>query len=157
MSGEATLFRPFVASDADAVAALEALCNPQPWRSDDLRPFAPVREGEGSSFYQTGQVAVAAGGTLVGYAFASLVAGEAELLLLGVHPGSRRLGIGAALLEALCDRLREAGADSIFLEVLRGNQAAIRLYENFDFALNGVRAGYYADNGEDAMLYRKEL
>jgi ribosomal-protein-alanine N-acetyltransferase len=153
----AVLFRPFLASDAEEVAALEALCNPQPWRADDLLPFAPVREGEGSSFFQTGEVAVAAGGRLVGYAFAGLVAGEAELLLLGVHPDSRRLGIGAGVLSALCERLRDAGADSIYLEVRRGNQAAIRLYENFDFAPTGVRAGYYADNGEDAMLYRKEL
>ena len=146
--------RPFLASDAAEVAALEALCNPSPWRAEDLVPFAG---SEGSSFVQMGQVAVDREGYLAGYALASLVAGEAELLIVGVRLDARRQGVARRVLEALFKRLKESGADSVFLEVRRGNHAAIRLYEKLDFASNGVRAGYYADNGEDALLFRKEL
>lgn len=147
--------RPLVASDAAAVAALEAVCNPQPWSAQALADFAAP---DGSNFVRAGMVATDdETGAMLGYALGSLVAGEAELLLVGVHPDARRRGLARALLEALFARFKALDADSVFLEVRRGNTGAIRLYESLDFAPVGARAGYYADNGEDARLFRKEL
>jgi ribosomal-protein-alanine N-acetyltransferase len=38
------------------------------------------------------------------------------------------------------------------LEVRCSNEAAIGLYQRFGFAPAGVRVGYYADTGEDALI-----
>jgi ribosomal-protein-alanine N-acetyltransferase len=38
------------------------------------------------------------------------------------------------------------------LEVRMGNQAARALYERFGFAPAGIRKGYYAEVGEDALV-----
>src|SRR3979411_1956152 len=52
------------------------------------------------------------------------VAGEAELLTLAVRPAERRRGAGRRLLTAVIDRVREAGAQTLFLEVRGGNPPA---------------------------------
>jgi ribosomal-protein-alanine N-acetyltransferase len=41
----------------------------------------------------------------------------------------------------------------VFLEVRRGNVAAIGLYGSFGFGQAGERKGYYRDTGEDALLF----
>jgi ribosomal-protein-alanine N-acetyltransferase len=136
--------RPLAAPDLAAVAALEALCNTQPWSLDALKPYTA---GEG----KVSLVAVL-DKTVLGYVLATNVAGESEILILGVHPDARRTGVARALLTDLCARLQEARVTSVFLEVRRGNHAAIALYEAFGFGEAGVRKGYYADTGEDALL-----
>jgi ribosomal-protein-alanine N-acetyltransferase len=146
--------RPFVTENAPAVAMLEALCNPLPWHLEDLLPFA---DPEPSSFVRLGLVAQDEGGRVLGYLLASSIAGQAEILVLGVHPDARRKGLARALLLGLFARLETLEADSIFLEVRVGNQGAIALYKSLGFSEAGVRRGYYADSGEDAILLRREL
>ncbi|MCD6024773.1 MAG: ribosomal-protein-alanine acetyltransferase [Fibrobacteria bacterium] len=146
--------RSFVTVDAPAVAMLEALCNPLPWHLEDLLPFA---DPEPSSFVRLGLVALDERGRVLGYLLASSVAGQAEILVLGVHPDARRQGLARALLRGLFARLQTLEADSIFLEVRAGNRDAITLYKSLGFADAGVRKGYYADSGEDAVLLRREL
>ena len=146
--------RPFASGDVAAVALLEALCNPLPWHAEDLIPFA---DPEPSSFVRIGFVALDDRGGVTGYLFASFIAGQAEILVLGVHPDARRKGQAKALLEALFAHLHTLDADTLFLEVRVGNEGAIRLYESLGFARNGVRKGYYGDNGEDALLLRRDV
>jgi [ribosomal protein S18]-alanine N-acetyltransferase len=149
--------RPLAARDLDAVAALEALCNPQPWSREALKAFvqelsAGSTGGKPGSRAQSIALVAEQEGRIVGYVFASCVADEGEVLILGVHPDARRMGTARALLTALLARLGEARATSVFLEVRRGNKAAIALYTAFGFGEAGVRKGYYADTGEDALL-----
>jgi ribosomal-protein-alanine N-acetyltransferase len=136
--------RPMTARDLDAVAALEALCNAQPWSREALKGCVATK----------GRISCVAesGGAVVGYAIASNVADEGEILILGIHPDARRRGAARALLAALLKDLGEAGATSVFLEVRRGNEPAIALYTALGFGEAGVRKGYYADTGEDAVL-----
>lgn len=44
------------------------------------------------------------------------------------------------------------GVDALTLEVRVGNTAARGLYRRFGFVPAGIRPGYYADNGEDALI-----
>jgi ribosomal-protein-alanine N-acetyltransferase len=44
------------------------------------------------------------------------------------------------------------GADALTLEVRASNTSAQALYRRFGFSAAGVRKGYYADNGEDAIV-----
>lgn len=138
------VIRPLAARDLDAVAALEVLCNTQPWSRDALNACVA---GAG----RISRVAER-DGTVIGYAIASTAADEGEILILGVHPDARRKGTARALLTAALKDLGEAGATSVFLEVRRGNEAAIALYTALGFGEAGVRKGYYADTGEDALL-----
>ena len=79
------------------------------------------------------------------------VADELHLLNIATAPSMRRLGLARALME---EALRYADAEQVrlvLLEVRRSNRPAIKLYRGLGFRAFGVRKGYYADNGEDAV------
>lgn len=92
------------------------------------------------------------GGDVVGYVDLWLLEGEVEILNVAVDPQRRRGGIGRALLDKVRERLDEHDAEAVFLEVRRGNEAAIGLYRACGFHQVGLRKRYYQDNGEDAVL-----
>ncbi len=73
-------------------------------------------------------------GTVVGFALARAVAGEAELLLLAVRRGRQRRGVGSMLLERFRQRREGRGAARLHLEVREGNHA-LSLYERAGFSL----------------------
>ena len=54
-------------------------------------------------------------------------------LAIAVVPNARGKGVGAALLEALLDRARAEGHETISLSVDRKNAGAIGLYERYGF------------------------
>ncbi|WP_331011985.1 GNAT family N-acetyltransferase [Sphingomonas sp.] len=95
----------------------------------------------------------------VGFALSRIVADEAELLLLAVRPGDRRLGVGNLLLASVRDAARQRGARKLFLEVRDGNPAR-HLYDSAGFRVVGCRRGYYRgrDGGvHDAYTLESDL
>lgn len=54
---------------------------------------------------------------------------------LGIVPEARRQGFGRALMEAVHEQARSRGIEEISLEVIEGNDAAFRLYENLGYEL----------------------
>lgn len=87
----------------------------------------------------------------VGFLIAWHVADELHVLNIATAPPMRRRGIALALMRVA---LRYAAAQHIrilVLEARRSNRAAIKLYRGLGFTAMGVRPGYYADNGEDAI------
>ena len=98
-----------------------------------------------------------AGGKVVGFALAWHAADEVHLLDLAVDPEARRRGVGRELVGAVLDYARDAHARLVLLEVRSSNDAAIALYRSSGFSENGVRRGYYSDNGEDAVEMSVEL
>lgn len=78
-----------------------------------------------------------------GFALARVVADEAELLSLGVHPSARRQRIGQALLDEVIRRADRLGATTLFLEVAETNEAARLLYVANGFSAVGRRPDYY--------------
>ncbi len=93
-----------------------------------------------------------AGGT----ALFRAVAGEGEVLTIGVVPEARRQGIASALLRAGLDEGRRRGAGAIFLEVAATDAGARSLYLAAGFVAVGRRTGYYGV-GRDALLMRALL
>jgi ribosomal-protein-alanine N-acetyltransferase len=61
-------------------------------------------------------------------------------------------GLGARLLIDALDAAIEAELRSVLLEVRPSNSSALALYERFGFRQTGRRAGYYQDDGEDALV-----
>jgi ribosomal-protein-alanine N-acetyltransferase len=83
-----------------------------------------------------------------------LVAASAELHVLSIatHPDYRRRGLGGQLLAHAIAQARAIGATLATLEVRKGNAPAIALYERCGFRTVHVRARYYQDNDEDALV-----
>lgn len=88
-----------------------------------------------------------------GLVLARVVADEAEILTLAVLPDARRRGVGRRLVDVALAAAAAKGAETLFLEVARANEAAQALYATLGFRQVGVRPRYYAD-GEDALVLR---
>jgi ribosomal-protein-alanine N-acetyltransferase len=73
------------------------------------------------------------------------------VLGIAVDDAVRRRGLGLALMEAAQAYSREKTIRLLLLEVRRSNRPAIRLYRRLGFSAMGIRPGYYASNGEDAV------
>lgn len=82
-------------------------------------------------------------GDLIGFAVVSLVADEAELLLIAIDLPYQRQGYGSGLLSFVLQEAYKKGAISCFLEVSESNQAAQALYSRYGFKLNYIRSQYY--------------
>lgn len=64
---------------------------------------------------------------------------ECYLEYLWVAPGYRRSGVGSMLLRTVLGRLRDSGVSTVWLYILDGNQAAMRLYQRFGFQSTNER------------------
>jgi len=95
-----------------------------------------------------------AGGSVAGFAIASVIADEGEIESIAVAAGAQRQGIGVALLTHLLERLAEQRAGSVSLELRQSNHTAAGLYARAGFREVGRRPGYYRDPVEDAVLLR---
>lgn len=136
--------------DADALAELEALAfGGKSWGANNVK----------ESFVAS-RVTVLFGGESKarpkGFAVWRDVGDEAELLTIGVVASVRRMGLGAALLDAVLEAARMVKVERFFLEVSADNAAARALYEGAGFSEVGVRKAYYAD-GADATVLARDL
>jgi [ribosomal protein S18]-alanine N-acetyltransferase len=93
----------------------------------------------------------------IGFVVARLVLPQAELETIVIFPASRGHGVGAALMRAMIEQLKSAGATEVTLEVRCSNRPALALYRSVGFIEAGRRTGYYFDPIEDAVLMRLEL
>ena len=69
----------------------------------------------------------------VGFALAARRGTEAWIGGMGTAPAYRRMGLGARTLTAAIDAVAAAGVETVWLEVLDNNAAAIGLYEQLGF------------------------
>ena len=91
-----------------------------------------------------------------GYADIWTVLDEADLNSIAVRVDFRRKGIGDAIMLAMTEMLSANGVATINLEVRVSNMPAMKLYKKYGFNECGVRPGYYLDNGEDALIMKRE-
>ncbi len=94
---------------------------------------------------------------ILGFAAFHRVIDEVEVRNMAVDPEHRHRGVGRALLETARDRLLQAGAKRVFLEVRASNKPALSLYYSIGFAIHSRRADYYRDPQEDALVLALEL
>lgn len=91
-------------------------------------------------------------GIVVGYGGCWIIAGEAHISTIAVHPNFRGRGLGELLLIGMLQRALAWKSDYSVLEVRESNLTAQALYEKYEYTVVGRRKGYYRDNGEDALL-----
>jgi ribosomal-protein-alanine N-acetyltransferase len=138
-------------ADAPLMAAVHAQAFAAPW---DAAAFIELMEGAGVFGLLAGEAPAQ------GVILCRIAAGEMEVLTVGVSPASRRRGVARALVAAALGAARQAGAETVFLEVAVDNPAATALYAGLGFRRAGLRRGYY-DRGKegraDALVMRLDL
>jgi [ribosomal protein S18]-alanine N-acetyltransferase len=93
---------------------------------------------------------------VIGFICFRLVAGESEVLNLGVHPDFRNCGCGRRLMTFYLGHCREAGVKKVFLEVNPDNEPALRLYRSLAFRSAGLRRRFYQGRF-DALILERDL
>jgi ribosomal-protein-alanine N-acetyltransferase len=122
-------------ADLPSIADLQAVCFPDAWGMEFL----------GRLLAQPGAFSLVAvdNGATAGFAIGRAVAGEAEILSLGVRGALRRQGLGTELVRMALARAVAMGASQICLEVAVENDAARALYGSLGFEEVGSRPAYY--------------
>ncbi len=146
---DGVVYRPLAASDAPAVAALEARALGSDAWSERL--VADELSQRDRSWWVAEHA-----GRLVGYAGGLVVDGDLQVLKVAVEDAWRRLGIARTLLAHLAEDARNLGASTCSLEVRASNDAAQAFYAHLGLVRVGVRPRYYSD-GEDAAIMQGPL
>lgn len=137
-------------ADLPAVVRIERASFDDPWSANALlQELAP-------SALRLPLVAEL-GGEVAGFLMAWRSADQLHILNLAVDPARRRAKVGSTLLQAALDEAERCRLVEVTLEVRPGNRAALNLYRAFGFESAGVRPGYYADTGEDAVILTLDL
>jgi ribosomal-protein-alanine N-acetyltransferase len=89
---------------------------------------------------------------MVGYSGLWVIAGEAHISTIAVHPEWRGKSLGEVLLNDMIGQSLALESEYCVLEVRASNLTAQKLYEKYKFEMVGRRRGYYKDNAEDALL-----
>jgi ribosomal protein S18 acetylase RimI-like enzyme len=134
--------------DLNAVRRIEAICFPQDaWPIWDIIGVLALPN--------VVRLKAICDGQTVGFIACDLRHAEklAWIATIGVLPGYRRRGIGAALLQA-CEA--NAHLPRVRLNVRASNGGAIRLYKQAGYIHVGLWPRYYQD-GEDALILEKQL
>ena len=136
-------------ADLDVVLAIERACFPSAWTRESYL----VELGNPSSWY----IVARHGREVIGYGGMWVIADEAHITTLAVHPARRRRGLGSLLLSRLLGAAQARGAARVTLEVRESNQPAQSLYEKFGFESTGELFRYYGDTDENAVVMCKTL
>lgn len=140
MTREIVIIRP---EESQVIEEMEKACFDHPWskvsiEDDMMHDFSQFR-------------ALEIDGTKVGYTNIWVIDGSMELNRIAVLPEFRNKGYAKDLMDDLVNLCSEYELEKIILEVARDNQAAIKLYDKYDFKDIHVREKYY-DNGADALI-----
>ena len=139
-------------ADIDAILSVEEASFTNPWTRE---MYLAELNNTGVSYFF---LAKEPDGTVIGFCSFWRVLDEVHINNLAVLPARRRARVGSALLRRVLAEGVRLGARRTILEVRSSNEAARRLYEGFGFSVAGVRAGYYSNPVEDALvLWRDEV
>lgn len=134
--------------DLSAIAEMEKRCFSDPWTEEMLKDAFRL------PIYRC--FLAEEGGQVCGYCVLIVLFENAEVANVAVDIPYRGKGIAKLLMQKMHEQARSFGAEQSLLEVRVSNAAAIGLYEGLGYERYGKRARYYED-GEDALLMRKEL
>ena len=141
--------REMTGSDLKQVAAIERETFSEPWSEESFL----------SSLLSPDTLyVVAARGDeeeVVGYAGLLCSFENADITNVAVRMSDRRNGIGRRMMEELIRAGQERGVRNFALEVRKSNTAAVELYRQMGFEIEGVRKNYYKAPKEDALIMWK--
>lgn len=140
--------REWEEEDLEAIAKLESRCFEDAWPKELLADVLKYSFLHGFLIEEEGK--------LLAYACLRVLFETADVDNIAVDEAHRGKGYGDILLSLMETRAAGMGATELLLEVRVSNAPAIGLYQKHGFAKIAVRKKYY-ENGEDALVMRKEL
>jgi len=139
---------PLSLAHAELIAGMHHICFKEPW---DAKAMAELLAMPGAYGFLAGD------DKPEGFVLCRAAAGEAEVLTILVLPPYRRSGLGGRLLEAALSAAKEAGAETMFLEVAADNDSGKALYAAHGFAQVGLRPRYYGGSIDALVMSRDAL
>lgn len=146
--------------DANSIAEIAAKYLTHSWSAEEIcrdieknpnsRYFVVERSGKalpGQAYREDTEV--------VGYVSYWIVLGEGQIHDVVVNEKFRRMGLGRKLVNHILRTGRHEGIFDFTLEVRSRNEAAIKLYEEFGFRSEGIRKGYYDDEDDAIIMWRR--
>jgi ribosomal-protein-alanine N-acetyltransferase len=137
-------YEPLSRRNLPEVLAIETVSFPEPWSQ-----FLFLKEIDQPSSYF---MVFRQGSEVIGYGGFWLVADEAHITNVAVHPRHRRQRYGSMILQHLLDAAVSKKVTMATLEVRENNFPAISMYRKFKFRQVAIRKGYYADSDADAIV-----
>ena len=95
--------------------------------------------------------------SVIGHVTMRHIINEGHINNIVVAHEYRRLGVASLLMDALIHEAKALEMIGLTLEVRVSNKAALSLYNNFGFVIEGHRKNYYSHPNEDAAIMWKEF
>ena len=127
--------------DAPYLAELDIKCFAVPWSEKSFREEC---ENPHATYF-----VAKIDGKIVGYGGVWIVADEAQITNIAVHPDYRKKKIASEILEEILSLSQDA--ERIILEVRESNVPAIGLYEKYGFEKAGIRKNFYHSPVENGI------
>lgn len=132
-------------NDISSVTRIERACFSTVWPSD---AFYNELNSNKLAHYFVGRY----DDRVIAYGGIWVITEDSHVTTLAVDPDYRRKGYGEVLLLRLIDEAMARGAAWMTLEVRESNSAAQLLYRKYGFTTVTMRAGYYTDDNESALI-----
>jgi len=147
---QTVVFRNMHTDDIGRISEIERECFPTPWTEEAFH-------NELVHNHFAHYIVMLWRGEIIGYAGLWTIMDEAHVTNIALREAYRGRKLGERMLRELFTSAVRRGMKRITLEVRVSNVVAQRLYEKFGFRAEGVRRGYYSDNGEDAIIMWADL
>ncbi|HUX46788.1 MAG TPA: ribosomal protein S18-alanine N-acetyltransferase [Desulfosporosinus sp.] len=144
------IVRPMHIDDLQNILEVERASFATPWSLDAFK--AELKDNEYARY-----LCLELEGQVIGYMGLWFILDEGHITNIAITPNHRGQHWGEFLMRSVMEKMVEQGMERMTLEVRVSNNPAQSLYERLGFAIAGVRKGYYADTGEDAMIMWAEL
>ncbi|MEO6221911.1 MAG: ribosomal protein S18-alanine N-acetyltransferase [Vicinamibacterales bacterium] len=141
--------RALAGESLDDVAGLQHLSFTRPWSADAIS--WELRETDVARLYVLEENG-SSSARLLAYCACWVIFDELHINSLAVTPDARRRGHARRLLDSVFQAVVSEGVSAATLEVRRSNVAALTLYERLGFHVEAVRADYYQEPREDALI-----
>ncbi|HEY8875077.1 MAG TPA: ribosomal protein S18-alanine N-acetyltransferase [Desulfosporosinus sp.] len=142
--------RPMHIDDLKAILEIERVSFGTPWSLEAFK--AELKDNEYARY-----LCLELEGQVIGYMGLWFILDEGHITNIAITPNHRGQQWGKFLMRSVMKKMLEQGMERMTLEVRVSNSQAQSLYKRLGFTSAGIRKGYYADTGEDAMIMWAEL
>jgi len=144
------IVRPMLISDLEAILEIERVSFSTPWSLQSFK--TELIDNEYARY-----LCLELDSQVIGYMGLWFILDEGHITNIAIAPYYRGQHWGEFLVRYVMEKMMGQGMERMTLEVRVSNSPALSLYKRLGFTIAGVRKGYYADTGEDAIIMWAEL
>ncbi|MFZ3130669.1 MAG: ribosomal protein S18-alanine N-acetyltransferase [Desulfosporosinus sp.] len=144
------IVRPMHIDDLETILEIERVSFAIPWSLESFK--AELKDNEYARY-----LCIELEDQVIGYMGLWFILDEGHIMNIAITPNHRGQHWGEYLMRSVMNKMVDEGMERMTLEVRASNSLAQSLYKHLGFTIAGVRKGYYADTGEDALIMWAEL